>query len=208
MKKYSPREVQQIVLKNLILIIIMALLGSICFIGYAKHKRTTDYTARCNIVIGHNLNNKSSKSKQMDTDLSRIKSYEDIIKDPRIARKARQYLTSKDKHSVTVDDVRDSVKVSTEFNSLVVTLKSKASTARLATNMVNATAKATKNELPKIVPDAGHVTIISLAQKKDAVSHTQPSYKKYAIVGFAFGALIGMVIAFVWTSWKHLLPEK
>ena len=208
MTTYSVKDISKVIWHNCIVIILCALIGSVGFVGYAKHKRTTEYIAKCNIMISHNLNHSSSKSKQNNVDLNRTKSYEDIIEYPIISRHAHHLLKKYDRKKVSSADMNSSTKVTSDFNSLVLSISSKASSPVLATRMANATARATKQELPKIVPDAGKVTIISPARKADVTSRTKPSLKKYAIVGLAFGTLVGMVIAFVWTSWRHLLPEE
>ena len=208
MTTYSVKDISQIILHNCITIIICALIGAVGFMGYAKHKQSTEYIAQCNIIIGHNLNHSSSKAKQNTADLNRIKSYEDIIEDHAISRHAHSLLNKNDRKKISSAEINSSTKVTSDFNSLVLSISSKASSPTLATSMANATAKAAAKELPKIVPDVGQVTIVSPARKSDVTSRTKPSLKKYTIVGFAFGALVGMVIAFVWTSWKHLLSEN
>lgn len=208
MKAYNSREISSIIFKNIIVIVVFALIGMFGFLGIAKHKRTTDYTAQTNIMISHNLNQTNSKAKQTSADLSRVKSYEDIIEDPMISRRAYTYLSRKDRAKISADEINHSVKASSNFHSLILNINAKAKTATLATHVVNATAKATQKDLPRTVPDAGQVTIISRAKSNEAVSHTHPSYKKYGIVGFAFGALVGMVIAFVATSWRQVVAKK
>lgn len=208
MKKMSSKEIMTIIKKNIIVIVVFALVGALGFLGYAKHRRTTEYIAQCNIIIGHNSNYSAQKSKQINTDLNRMKSYEDIVEDPVISRQAHHYLSKSEKKELTTKMINHGTKVTTSNGSLVMTISGRAKSAKLATDMVNAAAKATRKRLPEIIPDVGKVTVISYAKTSDAVSHTRPSYKKYGIVGFAFGALVGMVIAFVWTSWRHLLPEQ
>lgn len=208
MNKFSSKEIITIVRNNFIIIITIALVGGVGFLGYAKHKRTTEYTAQCNLMIGHNLNQVSQKSRQNEADLARMKTYEDVIEDPSVARRAHQYLDSRDKKKLSTKKINHGIKATSSTDSLVMNINATAPTAKLATTMANTTAKAVKKELPETVPDVGRVSIISYAKRSDVVSHTHPSYKKYGIVGVAFGALVGMIIAFVWTSWRHLLPEE
>ena len=64
-------------------------------------------------------------------------------------------------------------------------------------NIVNATAKAMKEELPQLQPGSGKVTLLQKATVNNTDSKTTPSTKKYVVVGFALGALLGLIIEFV-----------
>lgn len=172
---------------------------------YAKHKKTTTYTAKANIFVGHNLNRTDYKNSQVMADLNMVGSYKDMIDDPQVMSKAHSYLPKKIRHEYTTGDVADGVSVDSHPQSLVLTIKAKAKTAREATELVNVTSKAADQELPKMTPNVGEVKPLAKAKVKDAGSITTPSTKKYVVLGAALGILIGMLVSFAVTTWKKVL---
>ncbi|WP_283583735.1 Wzz/FepE/Etk N-terminal domain-containing protein [Limosilactobacillus difficilis] len=207
MQSYSVHDIFKIIIKDLLIIVILAFTFGALLWGYAKHKQTISYTSERNILVGHNSPNNQIhyKNSQVNADLSKTQTYSDIIQDRVITDQAYSLLAHNVKKHVTKDDVKDDVHVENHPQSLVLTIKTHAKTAKDATAIANATAQATKKELPKITSDVGSVKLLSSAKVKNAQMKKSVSAKKYGILGFAFGALLGMVISFVMTSWKHLL---
>lgn len=202
-KKYSINDIIQILLKNIILIIVLAVIGGGVLGIYAKHKQHTTYTASRNILISHNLHSKRVAS-QVNGDLAMIPTYADLIEERPVINKAYSLLTKKEKAKISNNDLSSSIKTETHPQSLVVNIKATSGNRNSAIIMANKTADAAKKELPKILSGLGKVYVYPKANNKNVVSETHSSVKKYTILGAALGALIGMVVAFVITSWKHL----
>ena len=89
--------------------------------------------------------------------------------------------------------------------STIMNVSVEADNAKDATVLVNTVTNASVNEIERIVPSAGTIRLFAKAKTADAMSHTTPSTKKYALLGAAVGLLVGMVIAFSITTWKHLI---
>lgn len=204
-KQYTVNEITKLVWKNIITIVIFMLIGALAAGLYAKHKKTTVYMAKTNVLVGHNLNYTNYKNSTVLADLNMVSSYKDMINDPQVMNQAKKNLPKKLRHHYSAKDIAGDVSVDTHPQSLVLSIKAKAKSPRIATEMVNATSKATHQELPKMSPNVGEVKPLAKARVKDAGSSTTPSTKKYVVLGAALGILAGMLASFAVTTWKKIL---
>ena len=213
MKNYSAKELIQMFWKSVILILVLAVLGGGAMGYRAKKQQHTTYTASQEIVISHNLNENSNSSDNgqdsiTNADLNMMPTYAKIAEDETISETAHKMLPKSIKKHYSVQDVNDSVKAVAHQQSLVLTIKAKADSAKAAVEIANATAKAVKKDLPKLQPGAGTVTLLAKPTTKSTPSETLPHAKKYAMVGAAMGGLIGIVISFVVITLKDLVKKR
>lgn len=200
----NVRSLLTVVFNNVIVIIICMILGGGCAGLYAKHKQTTTYSAKTNIVIGHNLDRNNYRNSTVLSDLNMMDTYEDQIKDPQVMRKAHSLLPKKLRHKYSVKDLTEDVHTSTEDHSLVMEIRVTTGSANASTKIANSVAHAFRDEFKEMNPSSAEVKLLSPARESDVVSKTLPSAKKYAVLGAALGALVGMLIAFGWTSYKKI----
>lgn len=202
MKRYSQKEVLSIMCKSCLCIIVCVILGGALFGIYAKHKHQTYFTAQRNVLISHNVNKSAQSSDDSNgnnltnADLNMMPTYEKIAENDIIARQARIYLPSKLKKKYSVNDIQNNVKAKSHPQSLILEINVKTEKAQDSVEIVNATAKALKVELPKIQSGAGKVTLLAKANKQNATSETKPHAKKYALAGAILGGLIGLIASF------------
>ena len=202
-QKYSLNDLIKVIWKNIIVIVIFAIVGGGMFFAFAKHKQKTTYTAERSIMISHNLNSKKSVS-QVNADLAMIPTYEDMIKGRQIADRTWQMLPKNIKKGTSVNDLSDSIDTNSRPNSLIINLKATTQNDEKSVAFVNYTADAVKKELPKMQQGIGTVHVYEKASKKNVTTQVHSSVKKYTLVGIALGIVAGMVISFVATSWKHI----
>lgn len=207
MKSYSIHDIVKIIIKDLLVIIVLGLLFGLALWGYAKHKQSVTYTAERNILVGHTGKNRHIhyQNSQVNADLSKTQTYSDIIQDRLVTNQAYKKLPKSVKKNVSREDVKSDIHVDNHPQSLVLTIKVHAKTPKQAAAIANSTAKATQQQLPKVDASAGKVKPLAPASSKNAEMKKSISAKKYGILGLAFGVLLGMVISFVNTSWKHLM---
>lgn len=204
-KSYSINDISKIIFKNIILILVLAFVGMGGLGFYAKHKQTTTYTAERSMLISHNLERVDYKNSQAMADMDMMQTYADLIQDRQVMAQARKKLPKSLQRKYSVADLQSAVDSKNRIGEVILDIHAKAGEAKDATAIVNAVAEAAKRELPKMKAGMGQVKLLSKAYTSDAKSETTPSAKKYAILGFALGALLGMVIAFVLTTFKHLI---
>lgn len=203
-RKYSLSKFSTIIFKNIIVIVVFMVLGGITAGLYAKHKQTTTYSAKSNVIIGSNVNNINYKNSAVQAELNMSKTYEDLMENNRIISKAHSNLPKKIRKSVTVKEMSSDVDVDSHPNSLVLTVTGHADSANKAVQMANKVTETSVTEVPKLSPTPVKAKVVSKAHISDVTSKTHPSAKKYAVLGAALGILVGMVISFAITTWKHL----
>lgn len=202
-KKYSLNDLLKIIWKNIIIIIIFAVIGGGCFFALAKHKQNITYTAERSMMISHSLNDKRAHS-QVNADLAMIPTYEDMIKGRQVTESSWKTLPQNIKKGTSVNTLADSIDTSNRPDSLIITLKATTKNAKQSVAFVNNTAEAAKKELPKMQQGIGKVHVYPRATLKNVSSEKHGSVKKFTLVGIALGIVAGMLISFVVTSWKHI----
>ncbi|MBD7895216.1 chain-length determining protein [Limosilactobacillus sp. Sa3CUN2] len=189
--------------KPVIIILIFAVFGA-CVMGVdAKRKKSTIYTASRQIVIAHNVPHElrsmpnGTNISVVGEDNNMMPTYKDIAENGTIAQAARKNLSKSMKKKYSTDDIKEALEAKVSQQSLVMELKAKTSTREASVKIVNAAAKAMKEELPRLQPGSGKVTLLQKATVNNTDSRTTPSTKKHVIVGFALGALLGLIIEFI-----------
>ena len=156
MKNYSTKELIQMFWKSIILILVLAILGGGAMGYRAKKQQHTTYSVSQEIVISHNLNENQSSDNGQDSitnaDMNMMPTYAAIAEDETISKTAHKMLPKSIKKHYSVQDVNDSVKAIPHQQSLVLTIRAKADSAKAAVEIANATAKAMKKDLPKSMP--------------------------------------------------------
>lgn len=204
-KQYKVSELTKLVWKNVFTIVVFMLIGALSAGLYAKHNKTVTYVARTNVLVGHNLNHTNYKNSTVQADLNMVGTYKDLINDPQIMDQAHKNLPKKIRDQYSAKDIAGDVSVDAHPQSLVLSIKTRAGSPRVATEMVNATSKAIHQKLPKMSPNVGEVKPLAKARVRDAGSITTPSTKKYVVLGAAIGILVGMIVSFAVTTWKKIL---
>lgn len=202
--EYSLGSFFQVIVKNLIIIVVCMFLGS-GFAGlYAKHKQSTTYSAQTNIVVGHNLDKVHYRNSTVMSDINMMDTYEGQIKDPQVMNRAHSLLSKQLRKEYSPKEIESNVHVSSEDHSLVMEIKATTSSKKDSPKIANAVAEAFKDEFKQMNPSSAEVKLLAPAKEKDVTSKTSPSVKKYAVLGAALGVLIGMLIAFGWTSYRKI----
>ncbi len=202
--KYSLNVFSKVIWKNIIFIFVLIIIGGVGAGLYAKHKQSTTYTAHSQIIVGSNIKDLDYKNSAVQAELNMTKTYEDLIQDNRILSEAHRQLPKNLRKKVTVRDLKSEVDVDSRPNSLVLSISAETDKDNKSVEIANAVSKAAVQEIPQLSPSPVNAKVVSKAVKVDVTSHTKPSAKKYAVLGMALGALVGMAISFAVTTWKHL----
>lgn len=202
-KSYTLKEISNIFLKNILLIIVLAVIGGALFFTIAKHKSSITYTANREIMISQNLKSEKAYTQQK-TELSMIPTYRDMIESRQVMLTAKDKLPKPIKKKTNLDDLSKAISTDSHPNSLVISIKATASSEKEAIAYVNSVSEAAKEQLPKIQSGMGRVYLYPAASSKNVDKTIHTSIKKYTLVGIALGIIAGMVISFTITSIKEL----
>ena len=202
MKNYTLGTYLKKYNKEIIIVIICALLGG-GLMGYSakKHKVTT-YTANRDVVISHNVENEQSNNQNgtnsvVNNDINLMPTYKDIIENDIIAKQARKDLSKKVRSKYSVNDIQSAVSAKVSQQSLVMNVKAESKSPQDSVEIVNAVTNSFKQQLPKLQPGSGRVTLLAKATNNNVNSTTRPSVKKHAVVGIVLGGLLGLIISLV-----------
>lgn len=202
--KISLGNLSKIVWKNIITILIMTILFGGLGILYANHKKHTDYESVRSMMTDHSYNG-SSANEKLQADINLGKTYSKIIESNDVAKAAHKKLPKKLRRKYSSSQISSNVKADPVMQTTIIKVSAKANSAKDSAAIVNAVTDAATDKIPEKVPSAGKVSLFSKATADEAVSHTSPSRKKFALLGAAVGFLLGLIIAFSVTTWTKLI---
>lgn len=212
MNTYSFSELVKKVWKSLVVIIIFALIGGIGMGILAKKHQTTTYTAETSVIISHNLEEnrhiKDAQDSMVNADMNMMPTYESIAKNTTTADEAHKLLPKKIKKNYSVSDVDNAITAQTKPQSLVMNIRAESKSSKDSIAIANASAKALKEELPKLQSGVGHIRVVNKANENTVSSKTSPSIKKHAVVGIVLGGLVGLIVSFVAISYKEFIAKR
>ncbi|MBB1099662.1 capsular biosynthesis protein [Limosilactobacillus sp. WF-MT5-A] len=202
--KFTVGKINQIIWKNILIIIVFTVLCGLIGGLYAKHKRNTSYLAKSSVIIEANLQNTDYKNSAIMAEKGMMKTYEEIVNNQETMKKAQKYLPKKIKKQYSADQLGAAVNVDSNPDSLILNINAKTSEAKNSVEITNAVAKASTKQLPQYSPNRIKVRVVNRANNDNIHSVTTPSIKKYAVLGAALGLLIGMIISFSVSTWKNI----
>lgn len=212
MNTYSFSELVKKVWKSLAVIIIFALIGGLGMGLLAKKHQTTTYTAETSVIISHNLEEnrhiKDAQDSMVNADMNMMPTYESIAKNTATADEAHKLLPKKIKKNYSVSDVDNAITAQTKPQSLVMNIRAESKSSKDSIAIANASAKALKEELPKLQSGVGHIRVVNKANENTVSSKTSPSIKKHAVVGIVLGGLVGLIVSFVAISYKEFIAKR
>lgn len=197
-------DVSKVMWKNIITIMAVTLIFGLIGGLYAKHKKHTIYDSERNIMISHSYNG-SAANEEVQADINLGKTYAKIVESKDTIKAAHKKLPSSIKHAYSVNQISKMVSAHPVFQTTIVKVKVSAKSAKSSAQIVNAISVASVKQIEKSVPSAGQVRLFAKATAGDAQSSSSPSIKKYTLLGAAIGFLLGMVVSFSITTWKHLI---
>lgn len=202
--KLTLNNISKIILKNLVGIALITIICGVLGGVYAHHKRHTTYEAARYMIVGHDYTGESANEQAM-ADLSMTRTYAKIIESSNVAEKTYKALPSKLKKSYDSSKIQSMINAIPIDQSLVIKVSIDSDNAKDSVKLVNTATQQAAKEIKIMAPSAGTVKLFSASRVADVTSHTSPSMKKYVLLGAAVGLLIGMVVAFSITTWKHLI---
>jgi capsular polysaccharide biosynthesis protein len=197
-------NIWKVVWKNVIVIVLLMIIGGAGGYLYAHHKRVTTYEARRSVLIAHRHVG-SDANEQFMSDMGMMKTYSKIIESNDVANAAHKNLPKKLRKEYSAKRISSMISARPVDQSTIMNVSVEAENAKDATTLVNCVTESSVNEIKRIVPSSGTIRLFAKAKTADAMAHTSPSTKKYALLGAAVGLLAGMVISFSVTTWKHLI---
>ena len=184
-----------IVLKNnMISIIIWAVLGLIISLGSVFLLVEPKYSSSIDILVNQKASNEQVQYTTQQADLQAINTYKDVLTKPIILAPVLKEVKRTDNYQGNVSTLEDSIKVTNQTNSQVVTVTVTDKNAYVAADVANTIGKVFSKKVKKMM-QVDNVTIVSNAKVNN--SPVSPNKKVFALVGVVIGAFVGIAITFI-----------
>lgn len=184
-----------IVLKNnMISIIIWAVLGLIISLGSVFLLIEPKYSSSIDILVNQKASNEQVQYTTQQADLQAINTYKDVLTKPIILAPVLKEVKRTDNYQGNVSTLENSIKVTNQTNSQVVTVTVTDKNAYVAADVANTIGKVFSKKVKKMM-QVDNVTIVSNAKVNN--SPVSPNKKVFALVGVVIGAFVGIAIAFI-----------
>ena len=200
----SMKQISGIIWKNIVTICVITILFGIGGMLYAKHKQVTTYESVRNVMINRSYDGADANEK-VQADINLGKTYAKIIESKDVAVLARHSLPKNLKKEYSATQIASMVNADPLMQTTVIKVSVKSKDPKSSVAIVNAVTNAAAKKLPEKAGSPVKLSLFSKATVDEAESHTSPSTKKVTLVGAAVGFLLGMLIAFSVTTWKHLI---
>jgi Capsular polysaccharide biosynthesis protein len=157
---------------------------------------TPKYSATTQILVNRKLSDDmaGAQLQQTQADVKMISTYKDIIKSPTVLENANQKLLGLQGYNGNVDDLKNSISISSEQDSQVFSITAKSTNPNTAAKMANEIASTFKEKVIKIMS----INNVSIVSKASADSHpVSPRTKLNLLAGIAIGLFLGIGLAFL-----------
>ena len=184
-----------IVLKNnMISIIIWAVLGLIISLGSVFLLIEPKYSSSIDILVNQKASNEQVQYTTQQADLQAINTYKDVLTKPIILAPVLKEVKRTDNYQGNVSTLENSIKVTNQTNSQVVTVTVTDKNAYVAADIANTVGKVFAKKVKKMM-QVDNVTIVSDAKVNS--KPVSPNKKLFALAGVVLGLFIGVAIAFI-----------
>ena len=194
-KKITIGNFNQIIIRNIVIILVLTLIGALSAGLYARHKRITFFTAESSVILN---------IKVTQTDYKNAAMMAEILNNQETMKKAGKYLPANLRKNYSDGQLASAVSINSAPDSLVLKITARTTQENDSVKIANAVAEAAQAQLPKYSPNNSNVRILTRATQDNVSAKTTPSVKKYVVLGAALGLLVGMIFSFSITTWKSI----
>ncbi|WP_324177163.1 YveK family protein [Ligilactobacillus salivarius] len=184
-----------IVLKNnMVSIIIWAVLGLIMSLGSVFLLIEPKYSSSIDILVNQKASNEQAQYTAQQADLQAINTYKDVLTKPIILAPVLKEVKRTDNYQGNINTLENSIKVTNQTNSQVVTVTVTDKNAYVAADVADTIGKVFSKKVKKMM-QVDNVTIVSNA--KVNTSPVSPNKKLFALAGVVIGVFVGIVTTFI-----------
>ncbi|MEY8735973.1 YveK family protein [Lactobacillus sp. AN1001] len=180
--------------KNFKLMLVWTFIGLLVSIVISVVLMTPKYSSTVDLLVNQKNNNVQSQYVAQQADLQAINTYKDILKKSVILEPVLQEIQKRDNYQGSLSDLQNSISVSNEVNSQVLSIEVIDSNPYVASDIANAIGKEFTQKIKKMMK-VDNVTIVNRANVN--VNPISPNKKINALLGIIVGAVIGVIISIV-----------
>lgn len=183
------RQLSKLLWQNIWGILAWAILGVVLALGVSFVFMTPKYSATIDLLVNQKVDNSALQYNAQQADLQAINTYKDVLTKPVILSPVLKQVRQQDNYSGSLADLENSVSISNETNSQVVSVTVTDTNAYTAADIANTIGKVFSTKIKKMMK-INNVTVVTKA--KADTSPVSPKIKLNCLIGFVVGALIGI----------------
>lgn len=180
--------------KNIISIFVWVIFGLIVSMGIVFLFIEPKYSSNVDILVNQKASNEQVQYTTQQADLQAINTYKDILTKPIILTPVLNEVKRTDNYQGNINTLENSIKVSNQTNSQVVTVTVTDKNAYVAADIANTVGKIFAKKVKKMM-QVDNVTIVSKAKVNN--SPVSPNKKLFTLAGVIIGAFVGVAIVFI-----------
>lgn len=180
--------------KNIVAIIIWAILGLVVSLGSVFLFIEPKYSSNVDILVNQKADDAQVQYAAQQADLQAINTYKDVLTKPIILTPVLKEVKRTDNYQGNLGTLEKSIKVSNQTNSQVLTVTVTDRNAYVAADVANTIGKVFTKKVKKMM-QVDNVTIVSKA--KVNTKPVSPNKKLFSLAGVIVGIIIGIVIVLI-----------
>ena len=146
-KKITIGNFNQIIIRNIVIILVLTLIGALSAGLYARHKRITFFTAESSVILNIKVTQTDYKNAAMMAEKGMMHSYEEILNNQETMKKAEKYLPANLRKNYSDGQLASAVSINSAPDSLVLKITARTTQENDSVKIANAVAEAAQTPL-------------------------------------------------------------
>lgn len=180
--------------KHFKLIITWSLIGLLGALIISFLLVTPKYSSTIDILVNQKSDNTQAELTAQQADLQAINTYKDVLQKPVILKPVLNSIKQRDNYNKSIDELTDSVNISNEADSQVISVTVTDKNGYVASDIANTIGDVFTKKIKNIMK-VDNVNIVTKATPTNKAVF--PNKKLFSIAGLLFGLLFGFLIAFI-----------
>ncbi|MEC1374178.1 Wzz/FepE/Etk N-terminal domain-containing protein [Heyndrickxia oleronia] len=199
----SLRELFNALRKRWKLIILLSLFSMLISGGISFYVLTPVYKSSTQILVNQKNADNQLDYSQMQSNVSLIDTYREIIKSPAILEKVIKQLNLK----YSVEQLNQNITIESQQNSQVFSITVQDNNPGMAVVIANAISDTFQKDIKGIM-NVDNVSVLATAEIKQNPTPVSPNPILNIMIGFLIGFLIGIIIAFLLDYFDNTLKNS
>ncbi|GKT04276.1 YveK family protein [Furfurilactobacillus entadae] len=194
-QEYSIQDLWKIFIKNILIILVVAIVVGGSVFAIMRRHVTTQYTARRSMLIYHGKTD-YSRTDIMKSDMLGMGTYTQVMNDPSISDVIYQQMKGTKNFTGTKADVNRMTIATAAPNSTIMTVNATAANKAVAIKLANVSAVVAKEKLPQYIGASAKVRLLANANERPVDKITTSNAKKMAVYATAGSLVLAALIVF------------
>lgn len=183
--------------RNWAILVICGVIGAVLSLVVAFFFITPKYSASVDLLVNQKADTTQAQFTAQQADLQAINTYKDVLQKSVILEPVLKKVREQDNYKGSIETLKDSISISNETDSQVVSVTVTDTNAYVATDIANTIGNVFTQKIKKIM-QVNNVTVVNKATVN--TTPISPNKKLFALIGLLIGAGVG----FTWVFAKEI----